>query len=375
MSEPIMACLPDVAEIIMGQSPPGDTYNETGNGMPFFQGKAEFGKVSPTPKKWCSAPNKIAEAGDILMSVRAPVGPTNLASTQCCIGRGLAAIRANPQLLDPSYLRFALRHAEPRLASMGQGSTFAAIGRAELAKVEFPLPPIAEQRRIVDILSRAEGIVRLRREAEKKAAELIPALFLDMFGDPATNPKGWPVGSLGEHVEIVSAVKTPDLNQDANFPCIGADSIESHTGKLISLPTVSDVQPISGKYQFKLGDVLYSKIRPYLAKASLAPCKGYCSADMYPLNCKPSLRADFLLALLLSKSFTEYATAESVRAQMPKLNRQTLFAYQFPVPAIELQERFSERANFAYSIQSQQTAATAMAQATFDSLLSQMFSQ
>ena len=243
----------------------------------------------------------------------------------------------------------------------------------DIKSITMPLPSLAEQRRIVDILSRAEGIVRLRQEAEKKTAELIPALFLDMFGNPATNPKGWPVDSLGEHVEIVSAVKTPSLDQDAAFPCIGADSIESHTGKLISLPTVNDVRPISGKYQFKVGDVLYSKIRPYLAKASLAPCDGYCSADMYPLSCNPSLRADFLLALLLSKSFTDYATAESVRAQMPKLNRQTLFAYQFPVPSTELQEQFSDRANAVYSIQSQQSAATAKAQAAFDALLAQAF--
>ena len=78
-------------------------------------------------------------------------------------------------------------------------------------KASSSVPPLPEQRRIVDLLSRAEGIVRLRREAEKKAAELIPALFLDMFGDPATNPKGWPVESLGKHVGIPSVVRTPNL--------------------------------------------------------------------------------------------------------------------------------------------------------------------
>lgn len=361
--------LPDVVEIIMGQSPPGDTYNATGDGLPFFQGKAEFGEISPRPKKWCNAPKKIAETGDILMSVRAPVGPTNLAATRCCIGRGLAAIRANQGMLEPAYLRYVLRHAEPKLASMGQGSTFAAIGRAELASTHFPLPPLPEQRRIVDLLSRAEGIVRLRREAEKKAAELIPALFIDMFGDPATNPKGWPVENLGEHVEIPSAVRTPDLVEDADHPCIGADSIESHTGKLIGFSTVREIQPKSGKYWFDTGDVLYSKIRPYLAKACLAPGAGYCSADMYPLRCKPSLNSEFLLGLLLSTSFTDYATAESVRAQMPKLNRETLFAYRFPVPPLKLQLHFAEQAAAVRSIQTQQFTATAKAKSTFNALL------
>ena len=85
--------LEDVCEIILGQSPPGDTYNTVGNGLPFFQGKTEFGEYYPTPRKWCSTPTKIAEAEDVLISVRAPVGPTNLCPTRACIGRGLAAIR------------------------------------------------------------------------------------------------------------------------------------------------------------------------------------------------------------------------------------------------------------------------------------------
>ncbi len=365
--------LPDVAHIIMGQSPPGDTYNEAGDGLPFFQGKTEFGETSPTPRKWCNAPRKISEAGDILMSVRAPVGPINLAVTQCCIGRGLAAIRANQDQLDRAYLRFILRHAEPRLASMGQGAIFAAIGRAELASIDFPLPPLPEQHRIVDLLSRAEGIVRLRREAEKKSAELIPALFLDMFGDPATNPKGWPVETLGRHVRIPSVVRTPNLATEADMLCMGADSIESMSGKLISMPTVSDVLPKSGKYWFEAGDVLYSKIRPYLAKATLAQSCGYCSADMYPLRCAPTLRPTFLLSLLLSRAFTGLATAESVRVSMPKLNREALFKYQFPVPPVILQENFAERAEAMQSIQFQQSAATAKAQAAFDALLAQVF--
>jgi type I restriction enzyme S subunit len=109
-------------------------------------------------------------------------------------------LKPNAERLDLAYLAFAMRFA---LAD-GQisGSTSAAAKSRERAKpndllrLTLPLPPLPEQRRIVDLLARAEGIVRLRREAEKKAAELIPALFLDMFGDPATNPKGWPVALL-----------------------------------------------------------------------------------------------------------------------------------------------------------------------------------
>lgn len=314
----------------------------------------------------------LVQEGDILVSLSGSFKAVRWNGSKGLLNQRIVKVIPHENVA-PRWLTFFLERSLLLIARMGRHALVSNVALSDLKNLPVDLPQLTEQHRVVDILSRAEGIVRLRREAEKKTDELIPALFFDMFGDPATNPKGWPVDSLGEHVEIVSAVKTPSLDQDAALPCIGADSIESHTGKLISLPTVNDVRPISGKYQFKVSDVLYSKIRPYLAKASLAPCEGYCSADMYPLSCNPSLRADFLLALLLSKSFTDYATAESVRAQMPKLNRQTLFAYKFPVPPVELQELFSERASFAYSIQSQQSAATATAQANFDALLTQVF--
>src|SRR2546426_12766022 len=107
--------------VMMGQSPPGTTYNTSGDGLPFFQGKTDFGELYPKIRVFCNRPSRIAEQGDILMSVRAPVGPTNLAKEKCCIGRGLAALRTGTTL-DTSFLLYFLRHHEPRLASQGQGS-------------------------------------------------------------------------------------------------------------------------------------------------------------------------------------------------------------------------------------------------------------
>lgn len=272
---------------------------------------------------------------------------------------------------DIKFLFYLLRQLD--LSRLKTATGVPGLTREDAYRELIPVPPLTEQRRIVDILSRAEGIVRLRREAQKKAAEIISALFLDMFGDPATNPKGWPVVQLGAHIEIPSVVRTPDLNKEADKLCIGADSIESNTGKLISRPLVRDVVPKSGKYQFATGDVLYSKIRPYLAKATLADCNGFCSADMYPLRCRPDVRANFLLWLLLSRAFTAYATAESVRAQMPKLNREALFAYQFPIPPIAVQKEFERLVADICSIQSQQNGAIEKSEATFNALLSQAF--
>ena len=141
------ASLGEACTVIMGQSPPGKSYNTSGDGLPFFQGKTDFGDTYPKIRVFCSLPSRIAEAGDILMSVRAPVGPTNLVKKRCCIGRGLAALRTGARL-DTTFLFYFLRHYEPRLASQGQGSTFDAVNRDAIEEIEIPLPPLAEQLRI-----------------------------------------------------------------------------------------------------------------------------------------------------------------------------------------------------------------------------------
>jgi type I restriction enzyme S subunit len=135
-------------EVILGQSPPSSSYNTDGTGLPFYQGKAEFGDVYPTPVKWCSEPKKIAEAGDILISVRAPVGPTNLCREKSCIGRGLSAIRPRAGMPNLYFLYF-LWGIEQDWQSKATGTTFSAISGKVLREQEVPLAPLPEQRRIV----------------------------------------------------------------------------------------------------------------------------------------------------------------------------------------------------------------------------------
>ena len=342
------------------------------------EAKAITGQRSLLGSEAPSRARKLIRQGDVLVSTVRPnlnaVALVPASLNGAVASTGFCVLRANFRAL-PEYLLYFVRSRGfvENLCTLVAGAMYPAVSDSQILDQQLPLPPLPEQRRIVDLLSRAEGIVRLRREAEKKAAEFIPALFNDMFGDPGTNPKGWPVDTLGRHVMIPSAVRTPDLVADADMPCMGADSIESLTGKLISMPTVRDVLPKSGKYSFEAGDVLYSKIRPYLAKVTLAQCKGFCSADMYPLRCNATMSSTYLLTMLLGRAFTDYATSESVRASMPKLNRESLFKYEFPLPPVELQDRFAVNADAMMSIQSQQAAAMDKAQATFDSLMATHF--
>ncbi|MFW6224972.1 MAG: restriction endonuclease subunit S, partial [Bacteroidota bacterium] len=116
--------LGDVCHINMGQSPPSSTYNTDKKGLPFFQGKAEFTELHPVAVKWCTEPKKIAQKDDILISVRAPVGSTNVANQKCAIGRGLAAISFK---YSNSYLWYYLKSIEKNLDNQGTGTTFKAI--------------------------------------------------------------------------------------------------------------------------------------------------------------------------------------------------------------------------------------------------------
>ncbi len=167
----------------MGQSPPGSSYNTEGVGVPFFQGKADFTEKSPTVRTWCTQPKKFAKAGDILISVRAPIGPTNVADRDCSIGRGLAAIRPKNGI-PTEYILYYLELKEPELALSGTGSTFTAIKKENLANLSLPLPPLAEQQRIVtrleallshvdaagDRLSRVPAIMKRFRQSVLAAA-------------------------------------------------------------------------------------------------------------------------------------------------------------------------------------------------------------
>ena len=140
--------LPDFTCIVMGQSPASKTYNHSGAGLPFFQGKAEFGDLYPTINMYCSQPKKIAKQGATLLSVRAPVGPTNLAQHECCIGRGLAALHPCGEI-EPKFLLYLFRSIEPVISDKGTGSTFKSITKGFVEDLEFDLPPLPEQHRIV----------------------------------------------------------------------------------------------------------------------------------------------------------------------------------------------------------------------------------
>ena len=155
--------------IVMGQSPSSDSYNTVGEGVPFYQGSGEFTDKYVGDGMFCTAPTRMAQAGDVLMSVRAPVGTVNITTKDCCIGRGLAAIRSKVSAEYNEYFLYAFRAMADELGSMGHGSTILAINKNELHNLLMPNASLPEQMKFVKF---AQQSVKSKFELEQALTEL-----------------------------------------------------------------------------------------------------------------------------------------------------------------------------------------------------------
>ena len=188
--------LSSVCDISMGQAPKGDSYNTSRRGYPLIAGAGDFGELSPAPKKYTDAPTKLSRPGDLILCIRATIGDRNWSDTEYCLGRGVAGLRAKGTELNQAYLGHWLDYATPVLRTKGRGATFLQVSKRDIASLQIPLPPLAEQKRIAGILDAADALRAKRREALVQLDTLLQSTFLDMFGDPVTNPMGWEVTTV-----------------------------------------------------------------------------------------------------------------------------------------------------------------------------------
>ena len=249
--------LKDCCTIIAGQSPESKYYNTTGEGLPFFQGKADFGELYPAIRVYCSQPTKIAEKDDILLSVRAPVGPTNLAPCKVCIGRGLTAIRPSEVLLTRYVLLF-FRYFEAQLASKGTGTTFKAITQDVVKNLEIPIPPLPEQERIVarieELFSQLDAGVETLKKTKAQLAVYRQAVLKEAFeGD-------YPRKQLKEFSKAISgfAFKSSRYSPDGNYVVVKIGNVKERYFDFSRdlTKTLEADDSILEKYLLRRGDCL-----------------------------------------------------------------------------------------------------------------------
>lgn len=367
-----------VVQIIMGQSPPSSSYNAEGIGLPFYQGKAEFGEHHPKTVKWCSQPGKIAEADDILMSVRAPVGDVNICKEKSCIGRGLVAIRINRASLNNKFLYYFLKRDTSIWNKLSTGSTFDSITSKTLQSLPIPLPPLPTQHKIVEILEEADNLRKLRQQADEKMKDLIPSLFIQMFGDPAVNPKEWKVRTIGDVCSKNTGIRNPSDFANGYFQYVDISSIDNITGVITTARTILNIDaPSRARKVIKSNDVLVSTVRPNLNAVAVVPNElddQICSTGFCVLRVSSETsNHHYIYAITRSKYFIETMTKKTQGASYPAISDRDIFNFTIPLPPLPLQLEFAKLVEDIEAEKARQTESKKKLDELFQSLMHRAF--
>lgn len=333
---------PSVSEIIMGQSPPGNTYNDHGQGLPFFQGKTDFGEYYPTVTKWCTDPRKITLPGDVLISVRAPVGPTNLTRERSIIGRGLAAIRPTGGV-ETKYLLYVLRRREDYIASKGKGSTFSNISKTSLSETEIPIPDIDVQHRIVARIEALFTEVREMRELQQNITSDTERLRQAVINDAFRHgiEAGWVWKTIDD---LIDGKPQYGTSQKANTDGIGVPVLRMgniQDGELsfddmkhVELPDTE-----REKYLLSSGDLLFNRSNgsiDLVGKTAVFRSDIQMVFASYLIRIVPDQRfavPEYLSAYVNSDYGREYIVSRAVRSTgQANVNATKLRAMPIPVP-------------------------------------------
>ncbi|MFZ4858976.1 MAG: restriction endonuclease subunit S [Desulfuromonadaceae bacterium] len=319
---------------------------------------------------------KMVPAGSILVAMYgATVGKTALLGIDAATNQAICNIIPKPEVADTRYVWYALKNQLPYLLAQRVGGAQPNISQQIIKKSKIALPPPSEQRRIVEILDKADQLRKLRAEADKKAARIFPALFSKMFGDPESNPCGWNKQPLFELVEIGTRLVDPNKSEYSELPHIGGEQIEKNSGVVLEYKTARESELRSSKFVFSEKHILFSKIRPNLNKVAFPRFKGLCSADVYPLLPKTSsISPWYLIAVLRSNAFLNFALTHSDRLRIPKLNKEQLGSFLLPVPDSNVMTVFDDQAENIDAMQTRRHKSREKIEVLFSILLSRAFS-
>ncbi len=382
--------LGEVCQILTGGTPSRTKLEYFGGGIPWvkitdmLQGTVVSTDESLTDAGIENSSAKLMPSGTVLISIFATIGRTAVLGIEAATNQAIAGVvPRNKAQLDSQYLRYFLDSQHGELNRVARGVAQPNINQGILKDLDVPLPSLDAQRNIVDILSRAEGIVRLRREAEKKAAELIPALFIDMFGDPATNPKGWKQVSLGTVADVqggLQVTKARDVHT-LERPYLRVANVHRSRLDLSEIKTIRLTEAELTRTRLMNGDLLVveghgnpNEIgRVAIWDGSIEGCvhqNHLIRARFNPVT----LRSEYVCEFLNSRSGRQFLLRSGkTTSGLTTISVSNVKDAAILLPSISLQGEFALKADAIRSIQAQQATAIATAQATFDALLSRVF--
>ncbi|HET6514339.1 MAG TPA: restriction endonuclease subunit S [Thermodesulfovibrionales bacterium] len=347
--------LSQVTEINMGQSPSSQDCHDYEEGLPFYQGNADFGPKYPTARRWCKRPLKIAQEGDILISVRAPVGEINITPHECCIGRGLGAIRATK--IDSSFLHQSMLFHRKALEKVSQGSTFESINRKDLSDFMIFAPSIPEQKKIAEILTTVDDAIEETDRIIEKTKELRKGLMQKLLTrgighkkfrktEIGAIPEEWEVARLKEIANVRYGLGQPPALDDNGIPMVRATNI--HEGAISKTGLISvkrEAIPTSRNPFLTEGDIIVVRSGAYTGDIGLITKEWEGAVAGYDLVVTPSSRVNsiFLTNYLLSNIIQKgYFASLRERSAQPHLNSLQVEETPIALPPIPEQKKIAE---------------------------------
>ena len=297
---------------------------------------------------------KLLPKNTVLMSFKLSIGRLAISMTPLYTNEAIVGfIEKRPNTVDRDYLYYGLQSWN-LLGEVDQAVKGATLNKDKMSRILGVFPPLPEQKKIASILTSVDEVIENTQKQIDKLQDLKKATMNELltkgighteFKDSELGriPKSWEVRAISEVVSIPNGQVDPKLEPYASMPHIGSGNIISWIGQIKGVQTAFEAGQISGKYLFSKNHILYSKVRPNLAKVCMPQFDGICSADVYPLIPKQKVSGKFVFQYLLTEKFTQIATEVSERTGMPKINRQDLNVLKLPMPPFEEQSEIARK--------------------------------
>ncbi|MCZ7609267.1 MAG: restriction endonuclease subunit S [Ignavibacterium sp.] len=274
---------------------------------------------------------------------------------------------------DRVFFYYLIKTKIDEIVSHVHGSTMKHITKDRFDNIKVKLPPLSIQKQIAEILEKADRAKQKRKEANKLTDEFLQSVFIEMFGDPVKNPKGWEVQELNQMAEIErdSVTSKNFLTSDLY---IGLEHIEKDSGRLLGYESVDKIELKSNKFRFTSDHILYGKLRPYLNKVFLPKFNGVCSTDIIPIKPRKNISNKYFLTYLMRMDFfVKEATTKSTGANLPRISPHLLGKIKLYTPPLSLQQQFTEIVNKTESLKEKQKQSEQELENLFHSLMQKAF--